>query len=149
MDRPVAQQKPGNGTRYQGYVVAIGGSAGGLRAAERLLSALPGNFPAPILLVLHLGARRPSALADILNGKTALHVAFASDGEKLEAGRVYVAPPDLHLMVKQGRTILRRGPVENNSRPAIDPLFRSLGAEYGSHAVGVVVSGMLSDGASG
>jgi two-component system, chemotaxis family, protein-glutamate methylesterase/glutaminase len=131
------------------YVVAIGGSAGGLPALRSVLETLPADFPASVLVVLHLTPRRPSGLAELLNTAGRLPAAFAEDGEALRPGRVFVAPPDRHLLVEGNRLFLRRGPVENNTRPAIDPLFRSAGVHHGSRAIGVVLTGMLSDGASG
>jgi two-component system, chemotaxis family, protein-glutamate methylesterase/glutaminase len=130
-------------------IVVIGGSAGALEPLQRLLGDLPGDLSATLLVVVHVGAHANSPLACVLERAGPLPVGVARDGLAFEPGRVYVAPPDLHLLLEDGRMLLRRGPRENLSRPAIDPLFRSAAAEYGARVIGVLLSGMLYDGASG
>jgi len=128
-------------------IVAIGTSSGGYAALRTVLAALPADFPAPICVVQHIGAHR-THLAEKLAEVSTLPVAWARDGEALKPGRVYVAPPDQHLLVEQDRIELTRGPRENFARPAIDPLFRSI-APLGERAIGVLLTGRLNDGTSG
>jgi two-component system chemotaxis response regulator CheB len=130
-------------------VIAIGASAGGVEAIQRLMRGLPADLPVPVCLVLHIPAGSRSLLAEILDRETPLPVRAAADGDVLRAGHVYVAPPDRHLRIDAGRVRLDRGPKESNVRPAIDPLFRSAAAEHGRRAIAVVLSGSLSDGADG
>jgi two-component system chemotaxis response regulator CheB len=130
-------------------IVVIGGSAGALEPLRRLLSDLPGDLPAALFVVVHTAPNAHGALGRILDRAGPLPADFARDGLRFEPGRVYVAPPDLHLLLDDGRMLLRRGPRENLSRPAIDPLFRSAAAACGSHVIGLLLSGMLYDGASG
>ena len=130
-------------------IVVVGGSAGALEALKALLPALPGDLPAAVFVVVHIGATPHSVLPEILSRAGPLPAQTAKDGARFEPGRVYVAPPDRHLLLDRGRIALRRGPRENLARPAIDPLFRSAAAEFGSRVIGVLLSGMLYDGASG
>jgi two-component system, chemotaxis family, protein-glutamate methylesterase/glutaminase len=130
-------------------VVVIGASAGGIAALERIAAALPADFPAPVLIVLHLAPKHRSLLDQILTRAGELPAAAASDGEPLERGRIYVAVPDRHLMVDDGSIGVTRGPKENHWRPSIDVLFRSAAYAYGARAIGVVLSGSLADGSSG
>lgn len=130
-------------------IVALGASAGGIQALQRLMRELPPDLGAAICLVLHIPASSPSLLAQIIGRQTALPVTSATGGEQLEDRHVYVAPPDRHLRVRAGRVELDRGPKENGARPAIDPLFRSAADAYGENAIAVVLSGALSDGTAG
>src|SRR5262249_27709624 len=100
-------------------------------------------------IVVHLQSDLPSLLADVLDQVGPLPAAFAVDGEQLEHGRIYVAPPDRHLLVRGGELKLSAGPWENRTRPAIDPLFRSAALSYGPRVIGVVLTGFLDDGSSG
>jgi two-component system chemotaxis response regulator CheB len=131
-----------------GRVVAVGASAGGVTALRSLAAVLPADFAAPVLVVQHIG-NRASILPELLSKSGPLPAVHPEDGAPLAAGRIYVAPPDHHMMVQEGRVKLERGPKENHARPAIDPLFRSVGLAYGPAAVGVVLTGGLDDGAAG
>ncbi|WP_207483259.1 chemotaxis protein CheB [Arenibaculum pallidiluteum] len=129
-------------------IIVIGGSAGGLEALRTLVAGLPRWFPAAVFVVLHIGARRSNA-PEILGRAGLLPSLFAADGMPIAAGAIYVAPPDHHMLLAPGRMRLSRGPRENYTRPAIDPLFRSAAEAYGPRVVGVILSGSLSDGTAG
>ncbi len=130
-------------------IIAIGGSAGSSTVLQRIMADLPADLPASIFVATHVPSRSSGYLADMLAGAGPLPVSAAIDGQPIERGRVYVAVPDRHLLVVDGTLRLGEGPRENMTRPAIDPLFRSAALSYGARAVGVVLSGMLNDGASG
>jgi two-component system, chemotaxis family, protein-glutamate methylesterase/glutaminase len=130
-------------------VIAIGGSAGSIEAVRTLCETFPADLPAAVCLVIHVGARGNNLIAGIFDKGCPLPVTTAVDGEKLEAGHIYVAAADHHLIVIDDTIRLGRGPRENLARPAIDPLFRSVALSHGSGAVGVVLTGMLNDGAAG
>jgi two-component system chemotaxis response regulator CheB len=129
-------------------IVVIGASAGGVSALSTLVSQLPLTFPAPILVVLHIGSH-PSVLPQILSARGPLPASHAQQGERMMAGRIYVAPPDRHLLVDDGQLHLTRGPKEHFTRPAIDPLFLSAALAYGPRAVGVILTGTMDDGTAG
>jgi len=130
-------------------IIVIGGSAGSSAVLKRLLGDLPRDLPASVFVSTHIPAHAPSMLAEILAGNTALPVAQVIDGQPIERGHVYVAAPDRHMLLLDSTVRLGVGPRENMARPSIDPLFRSAALSYGPRAVGVVLSGMLNDGASG
>ena len=130
-------------------IITIGASSGGVEALMRLVRRLPGDFPAAIFVVLHLSPRAPSHLPQILSKAGPLPARHPADGEPIIAGQIYVAPPDLHLTVEEGRVHLVRGPRENRHRPAVDVLFRSAAQAYGPRVVGVVLTGALDDGTAG
>lgn len=130
-------------------IVVIGGSAGALTALTEVVAALPAGFPAPVLVVIHTPADQPSYLPQVLSNAGMLPARHAQDGEALRPGRIYVAPPDFHLLVRGDQLSLSRGPRENLARPAIDVLFRSAADTGGPRVTGVLLSGMLNDGTSG
>lgn len=139
----------GSGPRPEFRLVVIGASAGGVEALMRLVGQLPGNFPAAVLVVLHIQAHTESFWPQILSRSGSLPAAQPVSGDELAPGRIYVAPPDHHLLVEPGRVILSRGPTENQARPAVDPLFRTAANAYGPWVIGVVLSGSLDDGTFG
>jgi two-component system chemotaxis response regulator CheB len=130
-------------------IVVVGTSMGGVEALTSLAAQLPADFPAALFVVMHIAPDAPSVLARILNRSGPLPAKAAEDGEPVARGRIYVAPPDRHLLVRPGHVHLSRGPRENRSRPAVDVLFRSAAAAYGPRVVGVVLTGLLDDGAAG
>lgn len=130
-------------------IIVIGASTGGVEALCRLVSQLPADLPAAVFVVLHISPNAPSLLGKILDRAGPLHAAAAQEGEPIRHSRIYVAPPDYHLMVANGHVQLARGPKENRSRPAVDPLFRSAAEAYGARVVGVILTGFLDDGTAG
>jgi len=130
-------------------VVAIGASAGGVEALHVVINSLPVDFPAAVLIVQHMDPRHRSLLAQLLRRHSRLPVKQASDGEVLRPGTVYLAAPDAHLLVREGRLVLSDRPQVHFSRPAIDLLFASVAEAYADRAVGVVLSGTGLDGADG
>ncbi|MCQ8239565.1 chemotaxis protein CheB [Rhizosaccharibacter radicis] len=130
-------------------IIAIGGSAGSSTPLRQLLSDLPADLPASIFVSTHIPAHGPSFLVDVLSGSATMPVTCAVDDQPIEPNRVYVAAPDRHLLLIDNTIRLGTGPQENMVRPAIDPLFRSAACSFGPRVIGVVLSGMLNDGAAG
>jgi len=130
-------------------IVTVGASSGGVEALMRVIGGLPGDLPAAVFVVMHFPESAPSALPLILNRVGALEAVRAEDGEPIKSGRIYVAPPDLHLLVEKGRVRLTRGPKENRHRPAVNPLFRAAALAYGPRVTGVVLTGADNDGTAG
>jgi two-component system chemotaxis response regulator CheB len=129
-------------------VVVVGASVGGVAALLQIASALPADFAAPMLVVLHIGEQR-SILPALLARQTPLGVSHARDGDTVRPGHVYIAPPDQHMFLMGDRILLTRGPKEHHTRPAIDPLFRSVALARGPEVIGVVLTGNLDDGTAG
>lgn len=130
-------------------IIVIGASAGGFGVLRQLVADLPADLPAALFIVWHMPADSQGVLPDVLNQARTLPAAHAIDGEPIVPGRIYVAPPDRHLLVERGRVRVTKGPREHRFRPAVDPLFRSAAYAYGPRVVGVVLSGSLDDGAAG
>ena len=130
-------------------ILAVGTSAGGVAALIFLAKRLQRNFPAAVLLTIHLPSHSKSVLDEVLTSAGPLPAAFARNGDILRKSRIYIAPPDRHLIVDGDRLALGEGPRENNARPAIDPMLRSAAVCCSSRTVGVVLTGTLGDGASG
>jgi two-component system chemotaxis response regulator CheB len=128
--------------------IVVGASSGGVPALSDLCRALPSDLPASVFVVLHIGARH-SNLPRILSSSGALPAVHARDGEVSMPGKIYVAPPDHHMLLEEGKVRLTRGPKENHTRPAIDPLFRSAALSRGHRVIGIVLSGYLDDGTAG
>jgi two-component system chemotaxis response regulator CheB len=131
-------------------VVAVAASAGGLTALSRVLSELPASFPVPILIVQHLDPRQRSLMVEILQTRTPLQVQQAEDKMTMEAGTVYIAPPDYHLLVDAGGTLaLSHSELVHFVRPSADLLFESVAAHYRARAIAVVLTGTGRDGSMG
>jgi two-component system, chemotaxis family, protein-glutamate methylesterase/glutaminase len=130
-------------------IIVIGASSGGIEALSRLLPTIPQDIPAAILVVVHTAPNGPGYLASILQRNSRLHVVSADDGAEIKRGTVYVAVPNRHLRVSDGKIQLGAGPLENRVRPAIDVLFRSAAVAYGPRVIGVVLTGNLDDGSGG
>jgi two-component system chemotaxis response regulator CheB len=130
-------------------VIVIGASAGGVEALNELVRLLPADLPASIFIVVHFPVNSTSLLPQILSRARRLPARHPCDGEAIQRGQIYVAPPNWHLLLREGTIRLVFGPRQHGFRPAIDPLFFSAAQEYGPQVVGVVLSGTLSDGAAG
>ncbi|MGE5640061.1 MAG: chemotaxis protein CheB [Clostridia bacterium] len=130
-------------------IVVIGASAGGMDALQQLVAGLPRGFGGSIFIVWHLAPGTRSVLPDVLSRNGPLPAAHPEDGDAIEPGRIYVAPPDRHMLLERSFIRIARGPKENRFRPAVDPLFRSAAYLFGPRAVGIVLSGALDDGTSG
>jgi two-component system, chemotaxis family, protein-glutamate methylesterase/glutaminase len=130
-------------------IIVIGGSSGATAPLKDILGSLPADIPAAVFIVLHIPARGIGILSTVAAAAGRLPVKEAAHGLPIEHGTVYLAAPDHHLLIAEGRLMLGRGPRENLVRPAIDPLFRSAALAYGPRVIGVVLSGFLSDGAAG
>lgn len=130
-------------------IVVIGSSAGGIEALRALFSYLPSDSSASFFVTQHMAAHSPSALDQILQKQTGMHVAFAHDRQLLMPNTVYIAGPDRHLMIEGDRVRVTRGPKECRARPAVDVLFRSAAIAFGPRVIGVILSGALDDGTAG
>lgn len=147
---PVDFPSPGASTPKN--LIAIGGSTGGPGAMAEILRRLPGDFPIPILLVIHIGRAFSAAFAEWLDGLSALRVRYAVDGETVPAfgqSGAYMAPAGFHLIVRDGKLRLTRDPERNSCRPSVDVLFESLAKEKGNETVACLLTGMGRDGARG
>ena len=134
---------------YTHDLIVVGASAGGVEALSTLVSRLPADFPAAVLVVLHSSAAAETQLHRVLGGHGRLPAKVAEHGEPIQRGQIYVAPSDQHLLVRDEHILLSRGPHENRHRPAVDTLFRSAAVAYRSRCVGIVLSGYLDDGSAG
>jgi len=130
-------------------VIVIGASAGGIGSLVQLVGRLPPDLEAAVAVAVHVPEESPSALPSILSRQGPLTAKHAKDGEPLLHGKIYVAPPGLHLLVKRHTVRAVNGPNENGHRPAIDPLFRSAARAHRRRTIGVILSGSLDDGTAG
>jgi two-component system, chemotaxis family, protein-glutamate methylesterase/glutaminase len=136
-------------TAPQFDVIAIGASAGGVEALHTVAASLPGDFPVPVLIVQHMDPRHKSLLAILLGRRCRLRVKQAANEEEIRSGTIYIAQPDMHLIVRSGRLVLTDTKQVHFSRPSIDLLFQSVADVYGDRAIGVILSGSGVDGADG
>lgn len=130
-------------------IVVLGASAGGVSALTSIVQALPRNLPAAIFVVLHVHPASKSVLAPLLARTSGMKVETSVDGQPIEHGHIYIAPPDHHLTVEADTVRVTYGPLQNRHRPSIDVLFRSAAMAYGPRVIGVVLTGFLSDGTVG
>jgi two-component system chemotaxis response regulator CheB len=135
--------------RLERDIIVVGASAGGVEALSGLVAALPSDLHATLFVVLHLPPWHRSELPKILSRAGPLPATLAIDNQPFVPGHIYVAPPDYHLLLEDGLTILWRGPRENRVRPAINSLFRSAAGAYRRRVTGVVLTGTLDDGSAG
>ncbi len=129
--------------------IVIGASAGGIAALQDLVAGFAADLPAAIFITLHMSERTGAYLPQLLNAVSALPASPALDGEAIQHGRIYVAPPDYHLLFTPEALHLGHGPKEGLQRPSINVMFRSAAAVFGARTAGVVLTGMLDDGAAG
>ncbi|WP_232066733.1 chemotaxis protein CheB [Mycobacterium parmense] len=129
--------------------MAIGASAGGIQALTGWAAGMPAGFGFAVMVVVHTSPRTPSVLAQILDRCGPLRAVPAVDGDVLQAGRIYTAVPDRHLLAREHRVALSDAPRESGQRPAINALLRSVALDYGPRAIGVLLSGLLDDGVAG
>lgn len=134
-------------SRYE--IVAIGSSAGGIRAIEVLLGALSADLPVPVLIVQHLDPWHRSMMAEIMQRRSRMKVKEAEDGEHINPSVVYIAPPNRHMLVTDGRISLTSTAFVHFSRPSIDLMFESVAATYEDRSIGIILSGTGRDGAMG
>src|SRR5688572_25580818 len=131
-------------------IVVVGTSAGGLEALDELVGRLPTDLSASIFIVQHMA---PHNSGEPLLRRLSRHQAFqpklAEDGDRIKPGRIYIAPPDSHLLVKATKMLVTKGASENRHRPGIDPLFRSAAVAHRARVIGIVLTGMLDDGTDG
>lgn len=130
-------------------IVVIGASAGGVEALTALVSRLPADLDASLFVVVHIPSSGPSVLPQILSRRGKLPAVHPEDGDSIERGKIYVAPPGRHLVLEKTRVRLVVGPTEHGVRPAVDPLFRSAALTFRDRVVGVILSGNLDDGTAG
>ncbi len=130
-------------------VIVVGASWGGLAALSHLVAALPGDFSVPIAVVQHRSKHADNLLAGLLQDVTPLRVIDVEDKEPLEAGSVYIAPANYHMLVEGGHLSLTTDPMVRFSRPSIDVTFISAGDSYPGRTLGVVLTGANDDGARG
>src|SRR4029453_12016554 len=131
-------------------IIVLGTSAGGLEALDQLVGQLPTDLPASIFIVQHMAAHNSGEpLLRRLQGHQGVSPKLAEDGDRFRPGRIYIAPPDNHLLVKNDTMLVTKGARENRHRPAIDPLFRSAAVAHGARVIGGVLTGLLDDGTAG
>jgi len=130
-------------------MIVMGGSLGGMQSAQVILGALPANFVVPIVVALHRPPDDEDLLTPLLQRGCALRLSEVVDKEPIEAGRVYVAPPDYHVLIEPGCLSISVDERVHHARPSIDVLFESAALVYGGRAIGVILSGAGVDGAQG
>ena len=130
-------------------IIVMGASSGGVEALRKIIGELPADLPASVFVVLHIAAESVSMLPEILSRAGRLRARHPENGEGIEKGTIYVAPPDRHMLITRGTIRLDKGPRENGHRPAVDPLFTSAATSFGPRVIGVILSGSGDDGAAG
>ena len=134
--------------KYEAIVIGV--SSGGMNAMKVIFSLLPKNFIIPIIIVQHIGARSDNQWIKLLNNNSKLYLKEADEKEKIEHGKVYIAPPNYHLMIERNKTFsLTIDERVNYSRPSIDVLFESAAEAYKNKLIGVILTGSNNDGTEG
>lgn len=141
--------KPTSGAGRGHEIVVVGASEGGVQALSEFVAGLPPDLPAAVFVTMHGRADFESRLAEILSRRGPLPARLALHGERIVPGRIYVAPPDNHLLLRPGYVRVVRGPKENGFRPSVDALFRTAAVAYGPRVVGVLLTGHLDCGTAG
>ncbi|HHF7368101.1 TPA: chemotaxis protein CheB [Legionella bozemanae] len=134
---------------FKNYIIVIGGSAGAITALDNLLSPLPADFPATILIVVHIPPTPISRLPQVISHFTKIPVVNPFNGLPLESNRIYVAPSNVHMIIENDTIYLKHSPKINKCRPAIDPLFLSAAYHHENRVIGILLSGLLNDGSAG
>lgn len=137
-------------SKHPKFIVVIGASAGGLNALSEMVQHLEKGLDTAYCIVLHLSRKGiGDFVVHTLQKVTSLSCSLAKNGDPIERDSIYVARPNQHMLVKDNKFLLGAGPEENRWRPSIDVLFRSAAVAYSSHAIGIILSGLLDDGTSG
>jgi two-component system chemotaxis response regulator CheB len=146
------EKNKGNGNGHfsaDKRIIVMGASAGGLEAYKKIIKDLPPDFDTPIFIVWHISPDIRGILPQVLNRENTIYAAHAYNEEPIKTNRIYVAPPDNHMLIENGKVLITHGPKENRFRPAIDPLFRSAAFAYRNRVIGVILTGGLDDGTAG
>jgi two-component system, chemotaxis family, protein-glutamate methylesterase/glutaminase len=130
-------------------IIVIGASAGGTDAIRKLVAGFPPDLPASVFVTIHVPGNRGGILPAVITSAGPLVAVHPQDGEPIRHGRIYVAPPDYHLLIRSDHVHLGHGPRENLQRPCINVMFRSAATSYGERVAGVLLTGLLDDGAAG
>src|SRR6185312_10903740 len=130
-------------------IIVIGASAGGVEAMQQVVSELPAGLSAAVFVVVHLYSHSPSLLPEILARAGYLPSQNATEGAPIETGRIYIAPPDRHLVIERDHMHLSVGPKEQHQRPCINVTLRTAAMAYGDRAIGVILTGQMDDGTAG
>lgn len=130
-------------------IIVMGASTGGFDAFKKIIAGLPPDFSTPIFIVWHMSPDIRGILPEVLNRTNRIVAAHAYNNEEIKPNRIYVAPPDHHMLIEADKILVTHGPKENRFRPSVDPLFRSAAYAYGKRVIGVILSGALDDGTAG
>ena len=130
-------------------IIVVGASMGGIDFFLKLVSQLSSDWPVAVFIVQHIASMHRSQLDRILSGRTSLTVEPGENNKPILPGHIYITPTDQHLIVKEGYMKVSYGPTENGSRPSINTLFRSAAVAYRHRTIGVLLTGLLSDGTRG
>jgi two-component system chemotaxis response regulator CheB len=130
-------------------IIVIGASAGGVETLPKFFEGLNGDLPTAFFVVMHMAPHSKSVMPDLIQRSTRLRAEHAQDNKPFQKGRIYVAPPDCHLLIEKKRVRLSHGAKENRHRPAIDPLFRTAAAHHGAQVIGILLTGTMDDGSLG
>lgn len=130
-------------------IIVIGASAGSMEALREVCGGLPRDLPAAVFVVVHTGPSSPRVMPQVLDKVGGIPADYGRDNESISMGRIYIAPPDRHMLLTPRHIEITAGPKENGFRPAVDPLFRSAARAFGKQVCGVILSGGLDDGSEG